>query len=62
MLYEKIEKLCKEKGISIAYLEREAGLGKGAISKWRTSSPTVDNLKAVANVLETTIDELLVEE
>ena len=61
MLYKKIEKLCKEIGISLACLEREAGLGKGAISKWRTSSPTVDNLKAVANVLETTVDKLLEE-
>lgn len=62
MLYEKIEKLCKEKSISIARLEREAGLGNGVVGRWRTSSPTVDNLKAVAKVLETTVDELLVEE
>lgn len=59
MLYDKIKEICKAKGISISAVEKEAGLGNGAISKWNNSSPTVDNLQAVANVLKVTMDELL---
>ena len=61
MVYEKILELSKELCISISELERRAGLSKATISKWRTSSPTAANLKAVADVLGTTVDKLLEE-
>lgn len=61
MLYKKIETLCKKKGISVAALEKEAGLGNGAIGKWKSSVPGVGNLKKVATVLGCTVDELLEE-
>lgn len=59
MLYDKIKKLCKAKGLSVASVEKEAGLSNGAISKWNVASPTVDNLQAVAKVLKVKVDELL---
>ena len=59
MIFRNIEKKCKEKRISISALEKEAGLGNGAIGKWKTVSPTVENLQAVAKVLECTVDDLL---
>lgn len=59
MLYDKIKDICKEKGISIAFVEREAGLGNGVISKWNKSSPTIDNLKSVAKVLKVKVDKLI---
>ena len=59
MLYEKIKILCDKKGWSIGSVEREAGLGNGAISKWKNSIPSVTNLKKVADVLGCTVDELL---
>lgn len=58
-LYENIKKQCKAKGISIAELERATKLSVGSISHWRTSDPKVSNVKAVANYLHCTIDELL---
>ena len=60
MIYDKVKEVCKKQGISVSAVEREAGLGTGTISKWNESSPTVDNLQAVAKVLKTTVDELLV--
>lgn len=40
-------------------MEKEAGLSKGAISKWNNVSPSVDNLQAVAKVLKVKVDKLL---
>ena len=58
-LYENIKKQCNQKGISIAKLEREVKLSVGSISHWRISDPKVGNVKAVADYLQCTIDELV---
>lgn len=58
-LYETIKERCKEKGISIAKLEREVKLSVGSISHWRTSVPKVSSVKVVADYLQCTVDELL---
>jgi len=59
VIYAKIESLCRMKGISIAKLERETGLGNATIRGWWAASPTVDKLKRVADYLGITVDELL---
>ena len=59
VLFKKICEICKERGISIARLEREAGLGNATVRGWATSSPTVDSLSKVASYLGVSIDELL---
>jgi len=56
---EKIRKLCGEKGITIAELESKSDLSNGAIAKWGKSTPRADNLNKVANILGTTMEELL---
>ena len=58
-LYEVIYQLSREKSISINQLEEKAELSTGSIYKWNTVSPTVKNLKKVADVLETTVDSLI---
>lgn len=62
MLFDRIKKLCEEKGISIYRLEKEAGLSKGAISKWGESEPSASKLCAVAKLLGTTSEKLLEDE
>lgn len=59
MIYDKIKEICKKKGMSISSVEEKAGLGNGTITKWNTSSPTVENLKAVADVLKVRVSKLL---
>lgn len=59
MIYDKIKEVCKEKGISVTYVEKEAGLGNGSISKWNKSSPTVESLQAVAKILKVEIGKLI---
>lgn len=56
MLYEKIKKLCEEKGIAIYQLEKECGFGNATITKWRESMPKADNLKKVADYFNVSIE------
>ena len=62
LIYAKIEKICAERGISIARLEREAGLGNATVRGWSKSTPNVETLQKVAKYLEMTLDELTKEE
>lgn len=59
MLLDNITKLCKKKGISIAKLERETGIGNGTIGRWDSVSPSIDNVCKVADYFEVTVDQLL---
>ena len=59
MIYDKIKEICNEKGVSVSSVEKAAGLGNGAISKWNKSSPTLDNLNAVARVLKVKVNKLI---
>ena len=49
---------CQEKKITIAELERQAGLKQRTIYKWDESKPSVEKVLAVANVLGATVEEL----
>lgn len=59
MLLNNIRRLCQEHRITLAHLERETGLSNGAIAKWGTSSPTIGNVKAVADYFGVRVDDLL---
>lgn len=61
MIYGNIEKLAKEKGISISKLENECGLGNKTIRLWKTSSPTIANLQKVADYFGVPIEYFLKE-
>lgn len=49
MIYEKIKKLCDERGISIRMLEQRTGIKNGTIGGWREHQPTLNRLQAVAD-------------
>ena len=59
MLFQKISDICSQKGLSVSELERRCGFANAAIRKWKTSSPSADNLAKVADVLEVSVDCLL---
>ena len=58
-LYANIRAICEAKSLSIAELERSAGLGNGVVRKWEAASPTLRSVVAVAEYLGTTVDELI---
>ena len=59
MIFTNVSNLCRSRGISIARLEKEVGLGNSTIRGWVNSSPTVEKLKAVADYFGVTVDDLL---
>lgn len=61
MLYERVVALCGEKGITVAALEKELGLGNATIRKWSSSSPRADKLKLVADFFGVSMDALMTE-
>ena len=59
MIFENICKLCEQRSISIAKLEKEVGLGNATIRRWNESSPTVDKVMLVANYFGISVSELI---
>ena len=57
--FDTVQKLAKERGYTAKRLEREAGFSEGAIYKWKTSTPTIEKIVAVARILDVSVDELL---
>ena len=50
---------CWDKHITVAELERKAGLSNGAISKWKNVSPRLESIQKIANYFECPIDDLV---
>ena len=61
MIFNNIKELCKKRKITIVELEQKERITRGTIFKWKTSSPTVSNLKIVADILKVKVDALLKE-
>ena len=59
MVFKNIRALASKQGMSLSEVEKRAGLSKGIICKWKTASPTVEKLQAVAKVLDCSVDDLL---
>lgn len=59
MILENIRRKCKERGVTVAEVEKACGLSSGAICKWNESSPTLSKIKPVADYFACTIDELI---
>lgn len=50
--------LCREKGCSLAEIERDLGIGNGVIAKWEKGkkSPPVDTLRKIADYFDVSLD------
>ena len=59
MVYDNICMAAKLSGLSINFIEAEAGLSVGSLCKWNKVSPTARSLKKVAKLLGVTVDSLL---
>ena len=60
-IFEKIEALCKERGMTIRKLEELAGIGNGVLGRLKTStkSPTLTTLEKISRFFEIDIKDLL---
>lgn len=60
IIYERIDRLCKENKISINKLETILGFSPSSIQKWKsTNSPSVEKIAKVAAYFNVTIDYLI---
>ncbi len=59
--YENIKTACKKSEISISALENRLGFSCSSICKWDTNTPGVDKVKAVADILGVTVNDMLAE-
>lgn len=56
-----ISRIAYKKNLTLADVERKAGLSQGIISKWKTCSPSVDKLIKVADALNITVNRIIKE-
>lgn len=61
-MVDRIKELCKQKGITIAELERKCEIGNGIIARWKKSKPSFERVAKVANFLGVTPEYLLMGE
>jgi transcriptional regulator with XRE-family HTH domain len=61
VLTKTIKAIAAKRNESIPEVERGANIGRNTIYKWDKSSPSVEKIKAVADYLGVTVDELLKE-
>ena len=59
LIFERLERLCKERGITISGLEKACGFGNGTVRGWKNSDPSVGKVKRVADFFGCTIDALV---
>lgn len=57
--YDIIKTLCKKKGISVSFLEKELRFSNASISKWKKSEPGAESIKKVADYFGVTVDYLI---
>ncbi|MCV3316302.1 helix-turn-helix domain-containing protein [Pediococcus ethanolidurans] len=58
-MFERIKLISKKRGMSLRKVNEKAKLGTNAIYRWKKQNPSVDKIKAVANVLGVSVDYLL---
>ncbi|ATH93354.1 hypothetical protein ACH95_00900 [Bacillus glycinifermentans] len=57
--FERVKKLCKDRGISLSRLEENVGFGKNSTYSWKQNNPSSDKLKKVADYFNVSVDYLL---
>lgn len=58
-LYDNVRQAAKEKGYSVNRLEKELGFPRSYISKFKTITPSVDKIQAIANFLDVSVESLM---
>lgn len=58
-IYANIKASCEKSGTSINQLEKALGFPRSSIRKWDVNSPNIMKVKAVADFLNTSIDDLV---
>lgn len=58
-IYDRVQSLIKERGLSVKQLERECDLANATIRRWSTQTPNIESVRRVAQTLNVSIDYLV---
>lgn len=58
-IYERIKELCKEKGVTVKEMEAFVGIGEKNANKWKTRTPSAENLLKLSEYFGVSTDYLL---
>ena len=58
-IYDIVKQLADEKNMSIAEVERTAGIANGTIGKWKNGKPKLESVVKVAKALDTEISVIV---
>lgn len=58
VLLSNIKELCRNRNITVAFLEKELDIGAGTISRWNKANPSIDRVMAIARFFEVSLDDL----
>ena len=58
-IYDRVQSLIKERGLSVKQLERECDLANATIRRWATQTPNIESVRKVAQTLNVSIDYLV---
>jgi len=58
-IYQNVMKLCEERGISPNKLDIESGIGRGNVERWKTVSPSIEKVSAVADYFGVSVDYIV---
>ncbi|MCM1507426.1 MAG: helix-turn-helix domain-containing protein [Ruminococcus flavefaciens] len=58
-MVDRICRLIEEKGLSINAVEKQLGLGNGAIKRFSKNSPSIDKIISLSDFLNVSIDYLI---
>lgn len=60
--YKRIQKLCKQRGVSVAKMERDLGFARGSVAKIDDHKPSIDRVSKICLYLQVSPMALLVDE
>ncbi|WP_171030804.1 helix-turn-helix domain-containing protein [Pediococcus stilesii] len=58
-MFDRIKELAKKRGLSLSQLNEKAEFKPNVIYSWKTKTPSIDKVEAVAKVLNVSVDYLL---
>ncbi|VDG31506.1 hypothetical protein [Lactobacillus plantarum] [Lactiplantibacillus mudanjiangensis] len=58
-MFDRVKEISKKRGLTLAQLNEKVGFKQNVIYSWKTKTPSVDKVKAVADVLNVSVDYLL---
>lgn len=57
--FDRIKELCKKRGITLQNLAENTNMSINALYKWKTSTPSAEKLKIIADYFDVSIDYLM---